>query len=67
MYAPSESMMRKLPSENSLITCRQAPQGQQGAEKSPSELPAIAIAIKALLPSETALNIAVRSAQFPSG
>ena len=48
---------------NSAMTCRQAPQGEQG----PGVSATMAIAAKALSPSDRALKMAVRSAQFPKG
>ena len=44
---------------NSARNCRHAPQGQGAASRE-----AIAIAVNSRAPSLTALNIAVRSAQF---
>ena len=48
---------------NSAITWRQAPQGAQG----PSVSATTASASSSFSPSETALKMAVRSAQFPNG
>ena len=64
--SPFVNMIEKSSSQNSLITCRQAPQGQHGWLKLPSAPPTMAIALNFLQPSDTALNIAVLSAQIVS-
>ena len=61
---PFERSMVKSSDQNSLKTCKQAPHGIHGFVKSSSALPATAIMLKSWKPSETALKIAVRSAQL---
>ena len=64
--------MNSLGFTNSLITCLHIPQGKalsysEPLGSTPTLPPHTAIATNFFSPSETALNIAVLSAQFPAG
>ena len=59
LYQPFESTTTRSSPQNSLSTCRQAPHGAHGFEKSLLPLPATAIALNFVTPSDTALNTAV--------
>ena len=50
--------------QNSIITCRQTPQGAVLRSGSPSGAATMAMAVNRRAPSLTALKKAVRSAQF---
>ena len=54
----------KFSSANSAITCLQTPHGGQYVSIFPFGPPTTAIFLNLVMPSLTALNIAVRSAQF---